>query len=198
MDDESPSTKAWGMSRVRLNLLVCVSLSVACGTVVVTEPPPDPPIVLVGPPVGRDASPSDSSSSSDAPSDTGTDARDAGDATVDASDGGVFPPASVVVGAPNRILLRGTVLTPSGPLVGEVLVEGDGTVRALPAGPVPGAAIRDAAVLAAMPEGSAVRAGRGIRCKTHTTDEWDMVMDSAEVLAEGRGVVFVLGGAETD
>ena len=63
--------------------------------------------------------------------------------------------------------------------------------------------ITDVALLAALPVGATVRTGPNfVRTKTHTADEWDYVLNGAEVLNEGRGsvTVFVVsapGGDQT-
>ena len=62
-----------------------------------------------------------------------------------------------------------------------------------PATPATPATLTTVEELLALPEGSVVDTGRqGIREKTYAPDEWDMVMLSGEVLAEGRGTVTLL------
>lgn len=46
--------------------------------------------------------------------------------------------------------------------------------------------------LQALPAETVVHTGKFARTKTHDADEWDMVMDAEEVLAEGSGSVLVI------
>lgn len=77
---------------------------------------------------GTDAGPTDSAS--DATDSGGTDSGVGDTGGIDAGDGGVAcaptpAPAITKTGATNKILLKGTVVTPDTVYVGEVLVEGD-------------------------------------------------------------------------
>lgn len=103
------------MVKVRANLFVGISFLVACGSATTVDPPVDPPtdIPQIGPPIRRDAGEDATTTIDGATPDSGADASDAGPSL----------PPSVTVGAPNRILLRGTIVTPSATLDGEVLVE---------------------------------------------------------------------------
>ncbi|MBS2014756.1 MAG: amidohydrolase family protein [Deltaproteobacteria bacterium] len=75
----------------------------------------------------NEASPVDAGGGADADAgahDAAADGEAGADTGVDAGDGGLPPPV-LTLGAPNRILLLGTVVTPDIAFIGQVLVEGD-------------------------------------------------------------------------
>ena len=114
MAGSATDASVFGMPIVRTSFAASVFLLmlVGCGDAVDPVEPDagGPEIPQIGPPIVRDGG-----------ADSAVDGE-AVDAGPDGSDGGTLPP-SVTVGAPNRILLRGTVITPATTLEGEVLVE---------------------------------------------------------------------------
>lgn len=110
-------------SRAALAFGCLVALASACGPSDDGDPPSDVP--EGGLPEGGNVQ---DARTDVAPADAGGDAagdagRDADADASDAGDGGLAPP-TVTVGAPDRILLLGTVVTPDVAFAGQVLVEG--------------------------------------------------------------------------
>ena len=114
------------MALPRSTAFLFLGLAVACGSAGgdPTVPPPPTDTPQIGPPIPRDAGRDEDST---APADAGADS-----ATDASTDAGSSPPLRVTPGAADRLLLRGTVVTPETIVDGEVLVEGSNVTCVAP------------------------------------------------------------------